>query len=296
MSSYGFARLTVGATFILLLIGGSVHATGSSLACPDWPLCFAQVFPEMRGGVLYEHSHRLAATTVGLLTLALAILLWRRRGEDRVGAYMGLAAAVLVIAQGVLGGVTVLYKLPLLVSTTHLAVAMGFFGLLITITLRLRTGTTAADPSPMGRRVGWALVAVYAQLVLGAFVRHTGSGLSCNVDVLLCNDGLPRSGPELLHYAHRLMAVLVAALVTAACRHVWRRGNPATRLLALAGPVLVLAQIALGVWTVVSYIAAPVVTAHLGLGALLFADMLAIYLLLGAAHAGAHQPQAVAGA
>src|SRR5712691_6451293 len=107
-----FAVLTATATFVLLFVGGLVTSTGSGLAVPDWPLSFGQVFPPMVGGVLYEHGHRLAASLVGVLTLALA--LWLVVGESRpVVRALGLVALFAVILQGVLGGVTVLYKLPL---------------------------------------------------------------------------------------------------------------------------------------------------------------------------------------
>ena len=72
MLEYQLARATAAATFVLLVIGGMVHATGSSLACPDWPLCYGQFFPSMEGGVLYEHGHRLVAFVVSTLTVALA--------------------------------------------------------------------------------------------------------------------------------------------------------------------------------------------------------------------------------
>src|SRR5512143_3915013 len=98
-----FAMLTAGATYVLLFLGGLVTSTGSGLAVPDWPLSFGQVFPTMVGGVLYEHGHRLAASTVGLLTLVLAV--WVVVSEPRP-AVRGLAVAMLVavILQGVLGG------------------------------------------------------------------------------------------------------------------------------------------------------------------------------------------------
>src|SRR5262252_8567588 len=124
--------MTAGATLVLIFVGALVTSTGSGLAVPDWPLSFGQVFPAMVGGVLYEHGHRLAASTVGLLTLVLAV--WVVVAEPRAGV-RGLAVAMLVavILQGVLGGVTVLYKLPLAVSVTHACLAQTFFCLAVTM-------------------------------------------------------------------------------------------------------------------------------------------------------------------
>ena len=78
MFVHRFAVATAVATYLLILIGGLVHGTGSSLACPDWPTCYGTMMPKMEGGVLVEHSHRLAAGVVLIMTLSLAILLqWR---------------------------------------------------------------------------------------------------------------------------------------------------------------------------------------------------------------------------
>src|SRR6185436_1137857 len=77
-----FAVTTAVATFLLILIGGLVHGTGSSLACPDWPTCYGSLMPKMEGGVLIEHSHRLAAGTVVIMTLALAGMLTAAASRD----------------------------------------------------------------------------------------------------------------------------------------------------------------------------------------------------------------------
>src|SRR5438034_9293217 len=115
--SRGIHRLavaTAASTFVLLFVGGLVTSTGSALAVPDWPLSFGQVFPPMVGGVLFEHGHRLAAGAVGCLTVVLA--LWTVVGDARPAVRALALLALLAIAlQAVLGGVTVLYKLPLAV-------------------------------------------------------------------------------------------------------------------------------------------------------------------------------------
>src|SRR6185437_2640832 len=107
MSLRRFASVTAGLTFILLLMGGLVHNTRSSLACPDWPLCFGQVFPKMEGGVLVEHSHRLVAATVTLLAATLMVWAWlavRRTGDRRL-AWLATGAFGLVLGQAILGGI-----------------------------------------------------------------------------------------------------------------------------------------------------------------------------------------------
>src|SRR5690242_15004092 len=126
MREYRFAVATVAATFALLVVGGLVHATGSSLACPDWPLCYGQFFPRMTGGILFEHGHRLAAATVATMTVALCVLVLRGR-RDAGTRRLAVAAVLLVALQAALGGITVVYKLPLLVSSGHLATSMAFF-------------------------------------------------------------------------------------------------------------------------------------------------------------------------
>ena len=285
MLEFRLARAAVAATFALLVIGGMVHATGSSLACPDWPLCYGQFFPAMEGGVLYEHGHRLVALAVSLLTVALAVAVWRRRRDTavRVGS---LLAVALVLFQASLGALTVIWKLPLIVSSGHLATSMAFFSLLVWLAWRLApqspAGDGAAAPGGVRALAGAAALGVYLQIVLGALVRHTGSGLACGTSVVLCEGvAWPVAGPAQLVTLHRIVGVLVALLVVAASASALRSGLPRVRGAARIAPVIVIVQILLGAWTVWSLIAVPVVSLHVAFGALLLADSVLLFLLLG---------------
>src|SRR5687768_2266488 len=125
-----FAVATVAATLALIFIGGLVTSTGSGLAVPDWPLSYGMLMPPMVGGVFYEHGHRMAATFVGFLTTILAV--WTSRSEPRAGVRrLAWAALLAVIAQGLLGGLTVKFLLPRPVSVTHACLAQAFFCMVI---------------------------------------------------------------------------------------------------------------------------------------------------------------------
>ena len=277
MTEHRLALATTFVCFLLLLAGGLVHATGSGMACgPDWPLCKGEAFPVMEGGVLFEHGHRLIAATVTTLTVVLAVVLWTRRRW-----WIGVGAVALVIVQALLGALTVRWNLPMAIKTVHLAVSMAFFCFLILISFRSNPDYVRGEH---GRLVGVAAVAVYLQILLGAFVRHTSSGLACANSIPFCQGRLwPDWGPAQLHMTHRYFAMIVATLVlTAAWRA--RKSQPVA---AFAAIVLVVAQITLGLLSVTSFLGTWIVTAHLGVGALLLADMVALYLL------PAQAPQAV---
>ncbi|HXH28595.1 MAG TPA: COX15/CtaA family protein, partial [Candidatus Polarisedimenticolia bacterium] len=136
-----YAVLVAVCTVALLAAGGLVTSTGSGLAVPDWPLSFGRFFPPMRGGVLFEHGHRMVAASVGLLTIVLA--LWFQRRERRSWVRrLAWTALGLVIAQGILGGITVLLRLPASVSVAHACLAQAFF--CVVVTLAVATAPRAA--------------------------------------------------------------------------------------------------------------------------------------------------------
>lgn len=178
-----FARATVQAVFVLLLAGGSVTSTGSGLAVPDWPLSYGQYFPAMQDGVFFEHGHRMLAGLVGLLILALAV--WTQRAERR--RWLRLLAWSVVAATGLqalLGGLTVLYGLPVSVSAFHACLGQAIFCALCLISEATSPGSAGrpATPAPAAAVVGCvAATAVFGQLAIGAVLRHSGWGLPWHV-------------------------------------------------------------------------------------------------------------------
>src|SRR6185503_14034309 len=292
-----FAVATAGATFVLLFVGGLVTSTGSGLAVPDWPLAFGQFFPAMVGGVLFEHGHRLAASAVGLLTLVLAgwIVLWEPRPGVRL---LGLAALAAVVLQGVLGGITVLYKLPLAVSVTHACLAQTFFCLTVTLALVTGPAWSAVRPrrSPAAPCVvaGLTTGAVFGQLVLGALMRHMHAGLAIP-DFPLAFGRLvpPLVTPYIaVHFAHRLGALAVLVAVGSTTVHVLRHtDDPWVRRPALLAAGLVVLQVTLGALTIWSRRAVLVTTTHLVVGAVLLATC--VVVTLRATRVTVVQPRAV---
>ncbi|MCC6585209.1 MAG: COX15/CtaA family protein [Bryobacterales bacterium] len=163
-------------TLFLVVAGASVTSKEAGLSVPDWPLSYGQVMPPMKGNVFYEHGHRMVASTVGFLTIILAI--WIAKVDDRKWMkWLGLAALGGVILQGVLGGMTVLFMLPKPVSISHACLAELFFSTTCAIALftsdawRRRSLPVDATSFITRNPVVLPLVTL-GQVALGAAFRH----------------------------------------------------------------------------------------------------------------------------
>src|SRR3954454_18114612 len=122
--------------FLLIVAGAMVTSNDAGLSVPDWPTSFGSLYkiPRMVGGVKFEHSHRMVAEFIGLLTIVIAVWTWRT--DRRLWMKkLGIAALGTVIAQGILGGISVLKFLPPAVSTAHAAVGQTFFCIAVAIAL-----------------------------------------------------------------------------------------------------------------------------------------------------------------
>jgi heme A synthase len=295
MRFHHLAALTALLTFALMILGSLVHGTGSSLACPDWPLCHGTVFPRMTGGVELEHTHRLVALSVATLT---AVLFFRARRFARARVRrIATAALLLVIVQASLGAATVLLRLPPAVSIAHLATSMGVLSTLVLLAVETTLeperahvlprylhgslGTRPVAEEAHGARawVAAAAVAALAQATLGALVRHSGAALAC-ASVPLCDGAAWPDAPlPRVQMAHRMGAVVVTALVVLATARARALSPPGSTLgrVALVAAGIVLLQGALGVAVVVSYAPLAVVTVHHATGAMLLAVLVGIW-------------------
>jgi len=178
-----YAIFVAACTLVLVVAGALVTSNGAGLSVPDWPLSYGKLMPVMQGGVLYEHGHRMVATTVGILTVILAIWLWESE-QRRWLRNLGWIALGAVILQGVLGGLTVLFLLPKPVSVGHACLAELFFATTVSIALFTSEdwmrGPHYVDDAGRPRVRTLALitpVAVLCQVALGAAARHQAIGI-----------------------------------------------------------------------------------------------------------------------
>lgn len=290
-----FTKLVVVATLYLIFMGAQVKSHEAGLSVPDWPNTYGQnmfLFPpsEWVGGIGYEHTHRLFASLVGLLCIISAVWLTVRDRRDWVRG-LGYGALALVIVQGVFGGITVLLLLPAAISSMHALLAQAFLMLTIIIAYtqskehhaRLEIGEPER-PNPVLKPALWVIAAVYIQLLLGAFMRHTESGLAIPDFPTMGGRWLPvfneatlawinqwrldysfdSGGPGLepvtmaqvlIHFAHRCGAAFVLATVVIASRAAYRvrKELPKVWRIALVLDALIVVQIILGVYTVLSF-------------------------------------------
>jgi cytochrome c oxidase assembly protein subunit 15 len=282
-----FSKFLAACTVLLILAGSLVTSNDAGLSVPDWPTSYGWnmfTFPPSMwvANILYEHGHRLIASSVGFLTIIMAAWLWFAEPR-RWLRWFGVAALGAVIAQGVLGGLTVLFFLPAAISTAHAGLAEIFFCMTVAIAMFTSPGWTASQTEPvddtMLRRVATATTAaIFVQILLGATMRHTGAGLAIPDFPWMFGHVIPDhwSNAIAIHFSHRVGALLVTLAVLATSAHVWYhhggRGEltrPATLIVAL-----VATQVTLGALTVLTQRNVWINSVHVVVGALVLATSL----------------------
>src|SRR5215216_232757 len=278
-----FAILVACATFFLIIAGALVTSHDAGLATPDWPLSNGQFFPKMVGNLFWEHGHRMVATTVGMLTIVLMIYILIKEKRDWVRK-LGIFALLAVIAQGLLGGLTVKLMLPLAVSTAHATLAQLFF--CTTVSLAVFTSRSWIEATPLPEETGdkplrflctVALVTIFLQLIIGATLRH-----SAPWDHHL---------PVQLVLLHIGGALAVTIALGSASLAVLRRYKDESFLArpAVVALVLLVVQLFLGVAAYLTRLASPnepqplnpmisITVAHVACGALVFATTIVLTL------------------
>ncbi len=297
-----FATICAIATFILIFVGGLVTSTGSALAVPDWPLAYGHLVPKLVGGVRFEYGHRVVAGVVVLLTIILA--LWtamvERRSWVRRTAY---TAAGLIVLQAILGGITVLYLLPLPVAVAHAGTAQALFCLMVAMALftnpKFGAGPQLDRYIERPRLAGLATITtaiIYIQILIGAVMRHLGAGLAIPDFPTSFGHVMPpfiAVGID-VNFAHRCGAVLVSIFVLWTATRVFSRYRDRLELVrpALLLIALLLTQISLGAMTIWSGRAVLPTTAHVAIGAAVLATSLALTIRVRALCRLASAPEA----
>lgn len=278
-----FTIFVTAATLFLIVAGALVTSNGAGLATTDWPLSYGQVFPPMVGNLFYEHGHRLIASSVGLMVIALNIWLWLREPRRWVRR-LGLAALGAVIIQGLLGGLTVKLMLPVYVSAVHASLAQFFFCMMVSLSVftapgwRARSPAVAPGDGPLLTRAGIAAcAAIFAQLGIGATLRHSASW----------DQHLPTS----LVIAHVIGAGVVVVVLSRALYLTLSRYENVSYLTrpAILAALLLGTQLVLGLWSYLTRLQSPhdfmplnpmiwVTVAHVATGASLLATTLVLTL------------------
>jgi len=178
-------------TFILIVAGGLVTSTDSGLAVPDWPLSFGTLFPPMVGGIIYEHSHRVIAGGVLIVTFILAVIIFKAKAKSHLKLLISLSATT-VLLQALLGGLTVLYLLPTPISIFHATLGQLFFALICVVAWMTSKSWDIKDATPVigiapFRKLAIALASAFVlQLILGAWVRHSqGAGVWVHIGMAI---------------------------------------------------------------------------------------------------------------
>jgi cytochrome c oxidase assembly protein subunit 15 len=298
-----FALLTAIGTFLLLGAGGLVTSHEAGMSVPDWPNSYGYnmfAFPisKWTGGIFYEHTHRLWASVVGLMTTLLAVWLWLKDSRQWM-KWLGVIAFLLVVAQGVLGGLRVTMKMDSL-GIFHGVVAQTFFVLTCALALftsrfwiELAARKIIFVPRGLRSHVLFVTILIFLQLILGATMRHQHAGLaisdfplahgkiwpdtsadavaSYNAQRMEINGENPITAFQIiLQMVHRIVAFLILAGVAAAVGLSVKRLGKKDSLTKLAffWLALIIFQIVLGIATIWTNKAADVATVHVLVGAL----------------------------
>ncbi|HEV7301213.1 MAG TPA: COX15/CtaA family protein [Tepidisphaeraceae bacterium] len=314
------AWVTALSTFPLIFMGGLVTSHGAGMSVPDWPnsygynmfaFPFSQWLGPDKGGIFYEHSHRLLASFVGFLAIVVTIIAWRTEGRRWV-RWLATGVLALVIFQGVLGGLRVVW-VDLKLAVVHACVAQAFF-CLATLLVIVTSSWWLRQTPPLitlsrGRFLIIAALAatgmIYLQLIIGALMRHYDAGLAIPDLPFAYGRLLPPVSEEgllavnkirawelhiqpvesltqiWLHFGHRVGAIFVTSAILTLVGAIFVRHRADRVLLPWATVLLLLlvTQVTLGVYTVLKGKPADIATLHVACGALVLATSFVLTIM-----------------
>jgi heme o synthase len=281
-------------TYVVIAWGGFTRATGSGLACPDWPLCHGQLTPIPDRLVFIEWFHRLIASSLGFFILLVTAGAWKWFRHDKSVLIAATLATPLVIWQGALGALTVTRDLSPAIVSAHLGSAMLVFASLLVTAAGVQGWPRRATPALVGSfplLATFGLMLTYGVMLTGTDVVGSGAGAACR-SWPLC-DGLPGAG-ELVQVQmfHRAAVLLVGVVLAGIVWQAWklRESNRALWVTALVAGVLYLAQALIGAGNIWFGVVPPVQVAHVAAAAAMWATMVLLTTLAWRASRGGLAP------
>ena len=278
------------AAFAQVTLGGVVRVTGSGLGCPDWPLCQGRLIPESGAAPFIEFSHRLVASVLGVLILAVAATAWVFYRVNRWILISSVAGLALVVVAALLGAVTVWTELAWWVRLLHLAIAEAVVACMVVVLVG--AWRVAGTDSPRSLDIESdrfnvvvlaAVIGVFAVILWGSYMVGYGAGSSCGTWPLCRGSLLPDGTATAIHMGHRFLTAMVGALVFAAAALAWprRQQHPEIGWAGLALALLFGAQVFAGAATVWAGFSAEMRATHLSLATLVW---IALVLLAALAY------------
>lgn len=317
--SLAFAGLLL--CFTVVVLGAYVRLTAAGLGCPDWPGCYGhitppshvdiaennQVFPNKpidEGKAWREMIHRYAASTLGLICVALAVLAFTTRRQRLISLPLAWGLVAIIVFQGLLGMLTVTWQVTPLVVTGHLLFGLTTLSLLWWLWLSLQPSRTSGDRD--STRLVWrlaliGLIALIVQIALGGWTSTNYADIACpdfpqcqgawwpnanfrDAFVLWRGLGVNYEGGVLsiparvaIHLTHRMGAIVAAVTLALAAITAIRRGAALTYVAAgYAVLIALLLQLTIGITMVLRGFPLSLATAHTAGAALLLLSVLAL--------------------
>ena len=295
--AYKFLVLEV---LFLIAFGGAVRAMNAGLACPDWPLCFGDFIPDYHPQVYFEFIHRVLAGVVAIAVFVLNIKVIKHPQIKKSIKFLAWLSFAIIIAQVIMGGLTVLLLLHAKVVTLHLALGTGLFACLLWVYMGIsdKQEVGAAHRPEAGMK--WfsyvMLALVYAQLLLGGLVASHYAALVCTEFPLCHGQWFPTfSGVIGLQVIHRLGAYIVTVAALGFALAVARsrvHANARRWSVLLLG--LILVQVGLGIANVLLKTPPLLTVLHLAVGTMILgATLRVVYIFvtnsIPAANSKVHQ-------